>query len=360
MEDSPLLNGLLRHLPAGVCVLDSASRKYVLQTDRLKTIFGRTLEDKVTLPLLCMDGTPVTSSACPLRRALDEGEVVQEAAYQTHCPGDGRRVLRVTAAPLRDATGNIVSAMAICLDVTLESRARDLERQLIGIVGHDIRNPLAAISIALSVLVKQPALSKPILESVHRAKRGVGRIQRIIGDLLDFTAIRLGSGLPVHAKTTDLARLAREMVDDFQNLEPTRTWVLSCEGNCIGEWDSDRLEQVLSNLLGNAVQHSPPATAIRVGLVALANGRVSLSVHNEGSLIAPQLMPVLFEPLRRGAAETEGKQRNIGMGLYIAKAVVDAHRGRIYVDSAEGEGTTFRVELPRDPLEPTTSPEAQA
>jgi hypothetical protein len=123
-------------------------------------------------------------------------------------------------------------------------------------------------------------------------------------------------------------------------------------GNLVGDWDADRLFQVISNLVGNAIQHG---AGTPVALSADGSGdMVTLGVQNGGPPIPSETIPFIFEPLARGASSGENAARSIGLGLFIARAIVVAHQGNITVTSSAQDGTTFRVRLPRSPARPIT------
>jgi len=224
-------------------------------------------------------------------------------------------------------------------------RHADFERQLLGIVSHDLRNPLSAITLTAASLERQ-------LEDA-RHQRGIQRILlsaeraiQMIRDLLDFTRARQGSGIAIHRQAADLHELARAVVDETQASRPGRSIELAQSGSGAGEWDPARLEQVISNLLVNALQYSPPETPVRVATHG-EEGLVRLEVHNTGKPIPEDLLPRIFEPLERGTEPADQSGRNIGLGLYIVRHIVGAHAGSVDVHSTAAEGTTFTVQLPR-------------
>jgi hypothetical protein len=139
--------------------------------------------------------------------------------------------------------------------------------------------------------------------------------------------------------------VCEEVLLEVRAAYPEATVRLETRGNLIGQWDSDRLAQVVSNLAGNAVQHGG-GTAVSV--VAHDDGdAVTVAVHNGGPPISPDVIPFIFEPLGRGQAAGDNPAHSIGLGLFIARAVVSAHGGDIQLRSSGSEGTTFTVRLPR-------------
>ncbi|NOK35548.1 GAF domain-containing sensor histidine kinase [Corallococcus exercitus] len=220
-----------------------------------------------------------------------------------------------------------------------------LREQLMGIVSHDLRNPLNAISLAAATLMRRTDLDDRARRGLRRILDSSDRANRLIRDLLDFTHVRTGMPLPVKPQPMNLHEVAEQVVDEVRLTAQGRTLDLVCEGSGCGKWDPDRIAQVLTNLLTNAVQYGAPDAQVRVE--ARGDEReVVLSVTNAGAPIPPALLPVLFEPMTRGT--TEGSEhRSVGLGLFIVNQIVRAHGGEVEVASTAEAGTTFRVHLPR-------------
>jgi signal transduction histidine kinase len=229
----------------------------------------------------------------------------------------------------------------------------EFEQHLIGIVSHDLRNPLAAITLSATTLLRGTELEERQRKSLGRIFSAAERANRMIRDLLDFTKARLGGGLPIQRAPLDFHALSRQVVDEFQVSHPERVIQFEQRGDGQAVWDGDRMAQVLTNLIGNALHYSPPGTPIRVKAHGEAEAGV-FEVHNEGAPIAAELLPRLFQPMQRGEPVGDKASRNVGLGLYIVDHIVRAHGGRVEVCSREGEGTTFRVRLPRTDSAPAS------
>ncbi len=255
---------------------------------------------------------------------------------------------------VRDPAGRAVQVVGALQDVTeqrrLEEEARhraDFERQLIGIVSHDLRNPLNAILLAAGALLKSEELEERQRRNVARVMNSAERAARMIRDLLDFTQARQGGGIPLRRQAVNLHELVQSVVDEVEPAHAERTIEVEHTGDGAGEWDPDRLAQVISNLLTNALQYSAAGTPVRV-VTRGESEAVSVEVHNQGAPIAPEVLPRVFEPLERGVHTQAGRMgRSIGLGLYIVRHIVEAHGGTVSARSTEEEGTTFRVHLPR-------------
>ena len=261
--------------------------------------------------------------------------------------------------PVRDASGQVVGIDVFGFDVTEQVRARkeaerlmglekeraSFEQQLIGIVSHDLRNPVAAIMMGASILLRRPDVEERQRRTAERILVSAGRANRLIHDLLDFTQARLGGGLRVKRVPSDFHAILRQVVEESQVSSPGRVLRLVQQGSGEGAWDGDRLAQLVSNLLANAVHYSPPDSAVSIEMRGEPNELV-LTVHNSGAPIPLEVLPHLFQPMQRGVAEVS-EARSVGLGLYIVDQVVRAHRGSVEVASTAEAGTTFTVRLPR-------------
>jgi sigma-B regulation protein RsbU (phosphoserine phosphatase) len=174
------------------------------------------------------------------------------------------------------------------------------------------------------------------------------RMRRMVEDLLDLTRTRLGSGIPIAPEPMDLKSLSQEVVAELEAFHPNCPMDFQADGNLRGSWDRDRLAQVLSNLLGNALQYG--ARDRPIGVVVRGDGEeVVMEVHNEGRPIPPAMLSNIFEPMVRegGRRESDKRSRSLGLGLHIAREIVLAHGGTVSLKSTGREGTTFCVRLPR-------------
>jgi PAS domain S-box-containing protein len=258
---------------------------------------------------------------------------------RSHRGGYSWVVARAVPVP-RTGTGR--EWIGMMTDVSDRVRVEQAREQFIGILGHDLRNPLAAILMAVEVLREIP---EPYAATVARIARSGHRIEAMIRDLLDFARGRLAGGIPIAPRPCDLQTVCRRVVEEVQQAHPDRAIRFEAEGDLRGEWDADRVEQVVSNLVANAITHG---TGI-VRLTARDDGdEVVTTVHNDGRPIPAAVLPILFEPFTRPAPETEGARSNgLGLGLYIASEIVHAHGAAISVTSTASQGTTFTIRWPR-------------
>jgi PAS domain S-box-containing protein len=257
------------------------------------------------------------------------------------------------ALALRGEDGAIVKWFGTNTDVDEVRRTRDelqsraeYEQQIIGIVSHDLRNPMNVIAMAGSLLLQRGRLDDLQGKTVARIVSSTERAMRLIRDFLDYTQARSAGQMPVRVAPANIRELARQVFDELHLMHPDRTARLEHRGEETGSWDADRIVQLLGNLIGNAFQHSGAAGVVTVVTEGRADD-ILIEVHNGGDPIPAEYLGRVFEPFQRGAGATASAARSVGLGLFISKQIVLAHGGTIDVRSTGEEGTVFRVVLPR-------------
>ena len=296
-----------------------------------------------------IDGTPMPLEEQVYMKALRGERTAREVLIRHRGTGEDIAV-RSSAAPIR-LGDQIVGAVAVNTDISVrlaeetELRAALAFRdRILGVLSHDVRNPLAVILASANLLERQleRAGEEKSKSVARRIADNAGQIERMVRDLLDYTRARQGRGLPISPQQADLLPLCQQLIESMQLLHPRRTLQLESSGDTRASLDPDRAVQVLSNLVANAILYSPPDTPVRIAMRGL-DGQVLLEVHNQGSPIPADLLPRLFEPFERGGRTGGG----LGLGLYIAQQIVEAHGGTISVRSEPADGTTFTVLWPR-------------
>jgi signal transduction histidine kinase len=228
----------------------------------------------------------------------------------------------------------------------------------LGILGHDIRNPLGTIAMSAEYLVRSGQITA---SSAAPIKNSVARIGGLIEQVVDFTRAQVQGVMPVQRKRGNLADQLDKVLQETQVRHPDRKLLQEGSGNFEGDWDEGRMGQLLSNLLGNAISYGARSEPITLKMWA-GTEDVSFSVHNRGTPIPPGDLMRVFEPLVRGSlanadadADANAARREpggLGLGLYICREIVKAHDGQLTVASTQQEGTTFTVVLPRRVLHP--------
>ncbi|MFT3774646.1 MAG: sensor histidine kinase [Minicystis sp.] len=226
------------------------------------------------------------------------------------------------------------------------SRQSTFRERFIGILGHDLRSPLTTITTAVATLQKRDDATEGQQKLLRRVASSADRMGRLIRDLLDVTRIRLGTGIPISPRPIELRALFQGAVEEHEITCGDRTIVLDASEPVRGVWDADRLEQVIGNLLGNALGYSAPGTQVSIALRREANEAV-FEVHNHGPAIPAEALPRLFDLFYQGPQDGRmTRPVSVGLGLFITKQIVDAHGGSITVRSTSEDGTTFCVRLP--------------
>ncbi len=233
------------------------------------------------------------------------------------------------------------------LDANLDelSETLRLNEVFAAVLGHDLRNPLSAIVASAHVLERSPdELARSMGQRVLVSGR---RMARLIEDLLDFSRARLAGGITVRPEPGDLGELTGRVLQEHQAAAPDRSIVVTRDGSLRGRFDGERVAQMASNLLGNALQHGASEGEIRVHLDGGDPAQLRFTVSNPGE-IPQQLLDEIFEPFR-GRGDANGMRGGgLGLGLYIVQQLARAHGGEVAVTTGDG-ATRFTVALPRDP-----------
>ena len=210
------------------------------------------------------------------------------------------------------------------------------------VLGHDLRNPLAAVLNGAELLLLLSSDQK-VGAVASRIRSSARRMEKMVSQLLDVARIRAG-GVALERASGDYAQLCRRIADELKQAGHANPVQIDASGSTDGVFDPHRIGQVLSNLLGNALQHGDPDGSVAVRIDGADPAQLRLSIHNRGAMPAAVLEQA-FTPFRPG--RDARSQPGLGLGLYIAKYFVDAHGGDIALDSSEAEGTTFTIRLPR-------------
>ena len=228
------------------------------------------------------------------------------------------------------------------------ARSRDT---FLAILGHDLRTPLSAIANS-ALYLGSPGLlpSGTPFEAVQRINRAAVKMTSMIRDLLEYTRTRLGRSMPISLEAASMAQISKAAIDEIRAAYPERIFRLETSGELEGQFDGERLQQVLSNLLANAVHHGAPREPITLRAYGETDG-VTVQVKNHGRPIPPDQLLVIFDPLVQiPPASASGRVDdfdNLGLGLYIAREIVTQHGGTISAESSAHNGTVFSARLPR-------------
>ena len=255
----------------------------------------------------------------------------------------GNRWLENTISPVRDADGTIWGLALICRDVHERKLAEEFRDHMIGVLGHDLRNPLTAISALAALSLRGGPLPDRMTPRLEQIDKAATRALEMIRSLLQFSEGRF-HGFALSPEHTDLRDLGRQVIDEITAAHGDRSIELVADGDCTCDCDPARISQVLANLVSNALAHGAADHPVRLAVTRVPDA-LDIRVTNHGPTIPPDLMGHLFEPFQRGPGAT-GRPRGLGLGLYIVREIVRAHRGSVTVTSSEPDGTCFRVSLP--------------
>lgn len=310
----------------------------------LLTVGGRIFHETHWAPLMRLQGSV---SEVKLEIVHRDGSIVPMVLNAIRRDVDGVMVHEIAAYVARDRDRYEQELLRARQEADeLQAKAKDralYAEQMMGIVSHDLRNPLAAIQMGAALLGKT-GLAPNQQKVVDRIDRAVVRATRLIGDLLDFTQARLGTGIAAHPAPMDLHDTVASAIDERRLAHPERAIVHVRRGTGRCRGDAHRLAQLLGNLISNAVAYGDPAQPITV-TSAVDDTVGTIAVHNAGPPIPPETQAALFEPMTRGLRGS-GSGRSVGLGLYIVREIARAHRGAVRVVSTTEEGTTFEVTWP--------------
>ena len=350
------LSALLENLKDGVVIADPSGR-IVMISDAARAILGiggdapATLDAFHAQEALDLDGRCLRNEQRPLMRALRGDRFLDYEVLHVLPNGERRRVLS-TGTNVRDDQGNVVLGVVVFRDVTEQRLLEQQRDEYLGLVSHDLRNPLSSVSMCVSML--RLCLEKKVgtdaipvgllLKYAERAERNVERMTLMLEELTESTSLE-SPGVELRRTACDVRGLIANVVD---SLDDTRARRIRIETDGAPPYevlgDASRLERVVANLLTNALKYSAPGTPVDARL-ARRGSSVELDVIDRGIGLPPGSVRMIFAKYYR-ASGGRSKASGLGLGLYIAHRIVEAHGGRIEVSSELGKGSTFRLILP--------------
>lgn len=293
---------------------------------------------------IAQDDVEVDEAA--FRLALQQPELVHTWTLRLNGADGVQRVVTASGQAFHHEDGSLSQFVGVLSDATESVRERSAAQdralfaeQMMGIVSHDLRNPLSAIVMGAAVVGLGEELSAQKAKALARVVSSAERARRLIDELLDFTLARVGKGLAVTRVPVDLHALVAKVVDELAPAFPGRTLRLKSVGAGTCTADADRIAQLVGNLVANAMTYGAADRDVTV-TSWLVGSTASVTVHNEGPPIPTELQSAIFEPMVRG--EQEGSSaRSVGLGLFIVRAIAEAHGGMVNVRSSTEGGTTF-------------------
>jgi PAS domain S-box-containing protein len=358
------LRSLVDQMPEGVVILDGAG--HVVMTNRaLSSFVGERVGaaepgDAAVLDLLFPTGDPLPPEELPAARALERGEssVGLELALR-----DARGTLvpvLASAAPIRADDGAITGATILVQDITRLKELERLREEWASVVAHDLRQPVSAITLSIEALgnLCAPAVNDRGLRAIARIRSAATRLSRMVDDLFDASRIE-AHRLSVAPRAVELYALVATLADGLRDATGDHEIVIDVPQGQLVWVDPDRIQQVLTNLIMNAAKYGEAGSPIRIEGRARA-AMVEVSVTNRGPGIPAEEIPTLFSRFGRTRGARVTGTPGTGLGLYIAKGLVEAHGGRIWVDSTPGQSTTFHITVAAAELGASPTPEPAA
>ena len=220
----------------------------------------------------------------------------------------------------------------------------EIQQKFVNTLTHDLKNPIAAAKMNVEIMVTHHGLSDPAIKSSKKVVANLNRLESMIHDLLDGSRVRAGGQLALQFLKCDLSFLLREVIEEMRVIHGDR-FQAHLDDSIINTWSHDGLRRAVENLIDNAVKYSTPESTITVTLTQTKVG-AEIIIHNEGKPIPEREVPLLFLQYRRSKVAEASHKMGWGLGLTLVKAVMEAHHGNIRVESAEGKGTSFILEIP--------------
>lgn len=367
-----LLDAVVRQMPGGVIIADAAGRRFFANEKAQQLIGFPILEERSAEELAAAshpDGRPMRLEEFPLARALKD-ETVTDQEFVIRHRDERRLILAASAAPVHDGEGRLMGAISAFTDITARKEAEEERRQLLdreqqarseaeianrskdeflAMLGHELRNPLAPIRIALQLMRLRG--DSALLKERVIIERQVEHLVRLVDDLLDVSRITSGK-FELRRELCDVADIVAKAIEMASPLIQQRRHRLdvSVSRGILVHCDPVRLSQVVSNLLINAAKYTPPQGEIRVSGVRDA-GDAMLTVSDNGAGVSRELLLRMFEPFVQGRQNLERSKGGLGLGLAIVRSIVDLHQGSIAAQSdGAGRGSKFIVLIPAEAM----------
>jgi PAS domain S-box-containing protein len=332
---------------ADILRLNSAAERILGYTDEMIAL--PLAERLASMHVETMDGTPQTTEKQASIRAL-QGETIQGLVLTIIRPDGQRRWLSCSAAPILSSAGDILGAVETFADITPLRELQQRQEDLLRIVSHDLRTPLSVMQVHMELLeemLRQQGIDSDVLSlHINTVDSNMKRLKTMIDDLLEMSMLE-GQQFTLFLEEVPLQTFLSNLIDRMQDVLPMHR--VTCEippDLPPARADVSLLERIVLNLLTNAFKYSAADTPVRLRVDRQGDDMV-IAVRDEGRGIAEKDLPLLFTRFYRagGIRYADG----IGLGLYIARLMVEAHGGRISVESAVGQGSTFSFTLPGVP-----------
>jgi PAS domain S-box-containing protein len=354
-ESIETAGAVFRQVGVGMAHADAHGR-LTLANQALCSILARSMRDVLALSLQDLAREDAESGARFLARVCELERAGVDVLYLR--PDATHGWIHIDATVRRNMAGTQIGFVVAVVDIAERKRLEaeqaqsneELTRVLrgaemfVGVLAHDLRNPLTAIITGLQVIHHLAQRSTNMTTTLARVLRSAERMRRMIDQLLDFTRLRSGKGIALERVAIDLEEVCRTAALEIVVSDDSTDIRFQVFGDARGHWDRDRLLQLASNLVGNALQYRLPGSPVVVTVDGRDAHEVVLDVWNQGT-VASSVAP--FQPLHGLEHRQEGKKRGLGLGLFISQQIAIAHAGNIRLHSSQASGTHVTVRLPR-------------
>lgn len=347
------LERVIGAIPEAVMLIDQGDGTILAQNVVAANLLGELNGQHISLAyerLRTSDGEQVTADTSPIAAAIDELAVISGTELVAVRPDGAQIPVLVSAAPVRDPGDSMHAVVTVFREISALKEASRLKDEFVSVVSHELRSPLTPIRGFVQLVARDLGRKGGFEESVMRLNSAAGhvdRMTRLVDDLLDVSRLKAGL-LDLRRSEVKLADICREVVRDRkaggvqQELE-----LVELPVDVIGEWDADRLYQVIDNLVGNAIKYSPPEGKVTISMDEQPErGTASVTISDQGPGIAADERDLIFSAFFRTKSAATSQVSGLGLGLYICAELVSAHGGEISVHEAESGGAAFRVTLP--------------
>jgi PAS domain S-box-containing protein len=339
------LRAVLDQSPVGLILVHGSDGARVDANRRAVEMVGEPLGpiDRHLELLAAPDGQPIHPDSLPSTRAL-RGEKTEGVELRLRTARGESIPILASSAPIVGLDGTVQGAVVAFQDIRAAKELEHLRAEWGSIVAHDLRQPLQSVVLSTRILgieMRDPALEK----YVERIRSSAERLNRMVADLMDFSSLD-ARRLELVRRPVDVTAVVRGSVELMALQAPDRPFDVTAPEEALkADADPDRIAQVMENLLTNAVKYGTSKSPIVVGITH-EDHDIAVAVTNEGKALAPEELPRLFERFHRTEGAKQGAAKGAGLGLYITRALVEAHGGRITAESTPAGRTTFRFTLP--------------
>ena len=341
------LEAIVDQMPVGVVITDSEGN--ILQTNKqFITILGRDAIKGTKIGQDTVDSITdfyhkkIPASQWPLAQALATGKSMTKKEYTLAKDNDNNTYLQVSASVIRNKVGKTIAAVSVVSDITQLKEIDKRKDEFINMASHELKTPLTSLRLYIDSLLKNRGSDQ--VKTLKSIKLQTEKLQQLIADLLDVSRIQTGKMIFSMDKF-DINDLIKETIKDMQKTTTKHNIKFKNKGSLIVKADRLRINQVLTNLITNAIKFAPLGGNINI-LTKKTSGKITIAVQDQGIGITKDQLQKIFERLYQVSDAQEKTYPGLGMGLYISKEIIKRHNGKIWVESKIGKGSTFYFTLP--------------